>query len=60
MARVLIYDSGTGAIKRAVTCPDALVSSQIKTGEAQIARPSDFTGNDTTHEVVDGEVVEIS
>jgi hypothetical protein len=59
MAKIIVYDDATGSIKRLVTCPSAYVTSQIKTGEAQIARPSDFSGNHTTHRVVDGEVVPI-
>lgn len=56
MAKVIIYDSATGAIKRFVTCPAAHAAAQIKSGESQIAKPTDFTGDDTTHEIVGGEV----
>jgi hypothetical protein len=57
--KIIVYDHATGAIKRMVTCPASCVTSQVKTGEAQIERPSDFTGDHTTHQVVDGEVVPI-
>lgn len=59
MAQVLVYDATTGSIKRRVTCPAAFVADQVKSGEAQIAVPEGFTGNDTTHVIVDGEVATI-
>lgn len=60
MAKIAVYDSTTGAIKRIVTCPDLAVAAQVKSGEAQIALPEGFTGDDTTHEIVAGEFAEIT
>lgn len=54
MADLLIHDPVTGAILRRVQCPDAHAASQSGDGEGQITAPPDFTGDDTTHRIVDG------
>jgi hypothetical protein len=56
--RFLIYDAASGAILREIIRTAG--SPDVPTGQAVIPTPDGFTGNDTTHEVVDGEVVEIS
>lgn len=51
--RYAVYSVVTGQIQRLVNRDD-----QARAGEATIALPDAFDGSDTTHEVVDGEVVE--
>lgn len=58
MAKIAVYDSTTGAIKRFVTCPASAVAAQEKSGEAQLDATG-FTGDDTTHEIVAGEFATI-
>lgn len=60
MAQIAVYDSTTGAIKRVVTCPTGKEALQVGTGEAQLSTPPGFNGDDTTHEIVDGEFAEIT
>ena len=59
MAKVVVYDNATGDILRVIRCPDAMAEAQAKTGESVVAPVNDFSGNDTTHKVVDGALVEI-
>ena len=53
--RFAVYSVATGEILRLVNRND-----QARDGEATVQLPSPFSGNDTTHEVIDGQVVEIS
>lgn len=51
--RYAVYSVATGQIQRLVNRED-----QAREGEATVELPEAFDGNDTTHEVIDGEVVE--
>lgn len=58
--RWVVYEEATGSIRRLINCPAQHAAQQAKAGEAVIPAPEPFNGNDETHKVVNGEVVEIS
>lgn len=54
--RIVVYDTATGDILKTVLCPPSAADAQAGEGQAVIV-PSPEGVTDTTHKVVDGEIV---
>lgn len=59
MKRHAKYNLATGEILAVLRCSDEIAALQVREGVAVLPLPDDFTGDDTTHRIVDGEAVPI-
>lgn len=55
MVRLVVYDTASGAILKVVLCPPDAAEDQARTGQAVLE--ADESVGDTTHHVVNGEIV---
>ncbi|HYC66637.1 hypothetical protein [Brevundimonas sp.] len=49
-----LYDPSTGQMKAILTCSERVADLQAREGLAVLPLPADFTGDDTTHKIIDG------